>query len=81
MEVQVLRVRPLDNMRLELLFNDGTTRIFNVGVWLNEIPNLEPLADKSLFDSVKPICDGTVVSWRWDIDFSSEFLYKESKIS
>ena len=79
-EVRVLSVIPLVGMRLKLSFNDGTTRIFDVARWLDKIPSLKPLTDKKLFNLAKPICAGRVVSWRWDLDLSAEFVDSESEI-
>jgi hypothetical protein len=47
----VSSVSPLDGYKLNLIFDDGTKRVFDVSVFF-EFPAFQPLRDKAFFDTV-----------------------------
>lgn len=75
--IKVSGVRPLDDYKLWLRFNNGETKIFDFKSEL-DFPAFSPLKDKSLFKAV--YIDYGVTVWNdGDIDIAPEYLYKNSK--
>jgi hypothetical protein len=66
--IEAIKVEPLDNYRLSVLFSNGKTRIYDVKPDL-DTPAFSPLKDTDLFFSVK-IRHGTVF---WDYDHGKDF--------
>lgn len=65
-------VKPLENYFLQISFNNGEVKIFDVkplisGSWFSELQN------KSLFDTVK--ISGNTVEWANGQDICSDDLY------
>src|SRR5438105_2729440 len=73
--IKVTAVEPLDDYRLELLFNTGETRVFDVGPYLDKGIFTE-LRDPTYFRAVR-LAFGTV-AWPHEQDFGPESLYVES---
>jgi len=76
MMIKVTDVKALDNYQLELSFNTGETRVFDVGPYLNKGIFTE-LRDPSYFRSVRLAFGG--VAWPNEQDFAPESLYVESR--
>ena len=74
--IKVTGVKPLPNYQLELLFNTGETRVFNVGPYLDRGIFTE-LRDRTYFQSVR-LAFGSV-AWPNEQDFGPESLYVESR--
>jgi hypothetical protein len=74
--IKVTGVKPLDNYRLELTFNNGETRLFDVGPYLEKGIFTE-LRDPSYFRSVR-LAFGSI-AWPNEQDFGPESLYVESQ--
>ena len=51
--IKVIRVTPLDNLRLLILFENGVQKIFDVNELIKEVPAFELLRDPALFQQVK----------------------------
>lgn len=74
MPLKISGVRPLDNYKLWIRFNDGETKIFDFSTLLDSSA-FSPLKDKKVFDSV--YIDYGVTVWNnGDIDIAPEYLYK-----
>jgi hypothetical protein len=73
--IRVTAVKPLDNYRLELAFNTGETRPFDVRPYLDKGIFTE-LKDGSYFRLVR-LAFGSI-AWPHDQDFGPESLYAES---
>lgn len=72
--VKVRSVKPLDNYRLWIRFNDGETKIFDF-TYLLDTKAFLPLRDKDVFASV--YVDYGVPVWRdGEIDIAPETLYE-----
>ena len=76
MMIKVTNVKALDNYQLELSFNTGKRRVFDVGPYLNKGIFTE-LRDLSYFRSVR-LAFGSI-AWPNEQDFGPESLYVESR--
>lgn len=75
MNPKVIKVKPLENHELELLFSNHETRIFDIKPYLTK-GIFSELADETVFNSVKSF-NGTVV-WSNELDFCPDTLYIDS---
>ncbi len=73
---KAIDVKPLDNYILELVFNNGEKRIFDVKPYL-EFKPFEELKDKNIFNSVK--IGGLSIEWENGVDICPDELYNNSK--
>jgi len=76
MNPRVKTVRPEQDYCLEITFNNGEVKTFDVKPYL-EIGRFNELKDKSVFNSVKP-CFGTI-QWSNGLDLCPDMLYLDSK--
>lgn len=75
--LKVCGVRPLENYKIWVRFNNGEARIFDFAPQLNS-PAFAPLKDKAVFRSV--YIDYGVTVWNdGDIDIAPEYLYQNGK--
>ncbi len=74
--IKVTAVKALDSFHLELTFNTGETRLFDVTPYLNKGIFTE-LREPSYFRSVR-LAFGSV-AWPNEQDFGPESLYVESR--
>ena len=74
--IKVTEVRVLADYQLELSFNTGETRVFDVGPYLDKGIFTE-LRDPSYFRSVR-LAFGSI-AWPNEQDFGPESLYVESR--
>ena len=72
---RVVAVKPLDNYRLALLFDNGERRLFDAEP-LFSYPAFKPLRKKEFFNAV--VVDHGSVLWPNDIDYCPDTLYLES---
>lgn len=77
MYLSVKDVKPLDNYRLLLKFENGEQRIFDVSPFL-ELGKYSELKNVGLFKSVKISFDS--IQWANELDFDPEFLHQESTL-
>lgn len=68
----VIRVAPRENYHLELEFNSGEVRLFDVGPYL-DMGVFQRLRDLSLFGKAYVAFD--TVCWPGEIDIAPETLY------
>lgn len=74
--IKVAGVKPLDNYKLWLRFNNGETKVFDFKPLLSK-PAFEPLKNTELFKEV--YIDYGVTVWdNGNIDISPELLYEQS---
>lgn len=73
--VQIIAVKPLDDMMMLLTFSTGEQRLFDASV-LNG-PAFAPLTDEKIFKDCK-IVDGVVTWMDEDIDCAPEYMYEHS---
>ena len=71
----VIEVHPKDSYKLELKFNTGEIRLFDVAPYL-EKGVFKKLKDKSLFKQAYVAFD--TVCWPGNLDISPETLYDKS---
>lgn len=74
-QLEVSRVKPLDDGMLLLTFNNGEKRLFDTTLLNGEI--FEPLKDKDVFLSVC-VEDGVVTWYDGQIDCAPEYMYEHS---
>lgn len=75
MYLAVIAVKPLDDYKLSLTFENKEKRIFDVSPYL-KIGMFKELSDISLFKSVKVKFD--TIEWANQLDIDPEFLYEKS---
>jgi len=76
MHPRVTKAIPKKNYQVELQFDNGEERVFDVSPYLNKGIFTE-LKEPEVFYSVKAV-DGTI-QWQNDADFCPDTLYLESK--
>ena len=75
MYLSVKEVKPLDEYKFLLTFENDEVRLFDMNPYLEKGIFIE-LKDKSMFNSVK-ICFDTI-AWENEADIDPEMLYEES---
>lgn len=75
---KVKEAYPLPEMRLSVLFANGTTKMYDVKPLLGRFEVFKALEDESLFNSVVVDKDGYGVIWNDDIDLSCNELWENS---
>ncbi len=76
MYLAVLDVKPLDDYKLLLTFENNEKRIFNVKPYMKK-GLFKDLKDKNIFNSVKISFD--TIEWSNNLDICPEFLYEQSE--
>ena len=71
----VTSVKPLNNFKLELEFEKGEVRIFDLSPFL-ATGRFEELNDENIFRQVRVNYDS--IEWANGLDFDPEFLYSQS---
>ncbi len=77
MYVGIKEVRPLEDYKLKLKFENNEERIFDLKPYLN-LGKFSELQDQKLFKKVRVSFD--TIEWPNGIDLDPEFLYKHSKM-
>lgn len=75
MYLAIKDVKPQENYKLLLTFENQEVRVFDVSEYLN-IGKFSELKDKSMFNSVKVSFDS--IEWSNHLDLDPELLYKKS---
>ena len=75
MYLAVIKVKPLDDYKLELTFKNDEVRVFDMKPYL-EKGIYKELKDKNKFKSVKISFDS--IEWCNQADIDPEFLYEKS---
>ncbi|MBI9091874.1 MAG: DUF2442 domain-containing protein [Desulfobacterium sp.] len=77
MYLSVVDVKPLENYRLLLKFENGEQRIFDVSPYL-EMGKFSELKNIGIFKAVRTSFDS--IQWPNELDFDPEFLHKKSTL-
>lgn len=73
--LEVISVKPLDDMMMLITFSNGETRLFDATLLKGEV--FKPLQDKNIFKAVK--IEYGVITWaNGSIDCAPEYMYKNS---
>lgn len=75
MYLAVTDVKPLDNYKLILTFENNETRLFDMNPYLN-LGIFKDLKDEALFKAVKISFD--TIEWPNEADIDPETLYEDS---
>lgn len=75
MDPRVVKVKPLDSYKLEIVFTNGEKGLFDCSKYL-EYGIFKELKDEKYFRQVR-VSDGTI-SWTHGQDFCPDTLYSES---
>jgi len=75
MYLSIIDVKPLDDYKLLLKFENDEDRIFDLKPYLH-IGKFQELKSKKIFDSVKISFD--TIEWSNGLDFDPEILYEKS---
>lgn len=76
MYLSVIDVKPLENYKLFLTFENNEQKIFDVSPYL-EIGKFVELKDKEIFNSVRISFDS--IEWSNQLDLDPEVLYRKSE--
>ena len=76
MNPYVMHVRPLDDCRLEVVFENGERRLFDVQPYLQR-GRFGRLQNRAVFQAAR-VVDGSV-EWPGELDLSYDTLYLESQ--
>ena len=76
MNPRVIRVKPEENYKLLITFNNGEKKSFDVKPYL-EIGIFKELQDVSIFNSVKPFLGS--IQWANGVDLCPDTLYLDGK--
>lgn len=79
MTPKVIKVTPLPNYTLDVIFSDGRSGQISVKALLFG-PVFEPLKDTSLFKQVS-IDDFGVICWPNNADLASEYVYENLHVN
>lgn len=75
MYLSVKSVKPLDGYKLQIKFENGEEKIFDLSPYLN-VGKFAELKNVSLFNSVVVKFDS--IEWANNLDIDPEFLYENS---
>ncbi len=75
MLIDIVRVTPLADYELELLFEDGTNGIDNVADIVEFTGVFAPLKNKTYFDQVRVNPDIGTICWPNEADIDPDVLY------
>lgn len=76
MNPQVKDVRPIENYQLEMVFENGERRIFDVKPYL-DLGVFVRLQNQAVFQAVRVVAGS--VEWPGEVDLSYDTLYLESQ--
>lgn len=77
MQPRILQVRPLDGLKLELGFSDGTTGVVDLSRWIVGHGGVfGPLNDAAFFRQVQLDPEAGTVFWPNGADFCPDVLYE-----
>ena len=77
---KIKEVYPLPDLRLSVLFSDGTTKTYDVAPLLNRFPAFGVLSDEALFSSVEVDAGGYGIVWNDDVDLSCDELWENGAV-
>jgi hypothetical protein len=77
MYLSIIDVKPLEDYKLLLKFENNEERIFDIKPYL-EIGKFKELKDKNLFETVRVSFD--TIEWNNGLDFDPEVLYEKSSL-
>ncbi|MGN1314672.1 MAG: DUF2442 domain-containing protein [Lachnospiraceae bacterium] len=77
---KIKTITPKDNYILSAVFQDGTTKEYDIKPLFAEIPAFKDLeAINGLFEQVRVDVGGYGISWNDDIDLSSDEIWNQGK--
>jgi hypothetical protein len=76
MYLSIIKVKPLEDYRIELTFENNEVKIFDVNDYL-ETGLFKKLKNRNLFNQVRTSFDS--IEWPGGIDLDPEILYENSK--
>jgi hypothetical protein len=77
---KIIKVEPLENMILLVVFEDGTRKLYNMKPLINKMEIFSELQNKSLFNMVKVDTGGYGIVWNDEIDLSKYEIWNNGKI-
>jgi hypothetical protein len=77
MYLSIIDVKPLEDYKLLLKFENNEERVFDIKPYL-EIGKFNELKDKNLFKTVRVSFD--TIEWDNGLDFDPEVLYEKSSL-
>ena len=76
LSIKVKDVKPLNDMKLMVLFENNVNKLYDVRQLINEYPIYCELENEVLFKTVRVDSGGYAVAWNEDIDISEVELWE-----
>ena len=74
---RILKIQPLPDFMLDVLFDDGKRVLYDVKEYMRDIPSYRVLQDVcGLFQQVQLDESRTCIYWNEDIDLPSDSIYE-----
>ena len=74
---RAVELKYLDGTALEVLFQDGMVKQYDISVLFSKYPQLKALEDRKIFLQGKLSAYGII--WNDDLDLETETIYEEGK--
>ena len=74
---KIIKVKPLEDYKLEITFDDNVVKLKDMKPYLSK-GVFRALKDKNVFNSVK--ISFNTISWNNDIDLCADYLYETSTV-
>ena len=74
-------VKPLENMIIEVVFNNGVCKKYDINNLLDKYEIFKKLENEELFNKVKVDVGGYGIVWNEEIDLSSEEIWNNGTIN
>ncbi len=75
LSIKVLDVKPLDNIKLLVTFENQIEKVYDVTQLFELFPEFKQLTDRDFFNTVRVDCGGYAVCWNDEIDISEVELW------
>lgn len=76
LSIKVKSVKPLENLCIAVIFENGIEKIYDVKQLFNNFEIYKELENEELFKLVKVDCGGYAISWNDEIDISEVELWE-----
>ena len=74
---RIISVKPMDNMILSVVFQNGIEKTYDVRGLYTLFPQFQILEEKDLFEEVQVDVGGYGISWNDELDLDSNTIWEE----
>lgn len=79
LSIRVKEVKPIGDMLLNVTFENGVKKRYDVRQLIPQFPMYKALEDTALFNLVQVDCGGCSIAWNADIDISECELWENGE--